>query len=161
MKPFKKKKAEIQAFIKSHGGSLFQSPSVEPNILVIADKKVVKVASLIKNGSMPIIKAKWLYDAGRHCRIMAEKGMPKALPPFEPSHILFAAAEDEEEINGNVDEYGDSYLRDLDEAELKKLLDGMTKDGRPRFTQQAFKEVSCPYPLLLRGLVFQLSICMS
>lgn len=127
-KPLKKSKAEIEAFIKSHGGSIFQSPTAENGILTVADKKVVKVASLIKTGQVSIIRPKWLYDAERQCNIQAEKSLPRALPPIEPSHIFFAAAEDEEEINGNVDEYGDSYFRDLDEAELKSVLDGMAKE---------------------------------
>mgnify|MGYP003312305227 CR=1 FL=1 len=65
MKPLKKSKAEIEAFIKYHGGLIFQSPTAEPGILCIADKKVVKVASLIKAGEISLIRPKWLYDAHR------------------------------------------------------------------------------------------------
>lgn len=125
MKPLKKSKAEIEAFIKSYGGSIFQSPTAEPGILCIADKKVVKVASLMKAGEVSIIRPKWLYDAEHQAKVQAEKGTKRMLPPFEPSHVFHAVAEDEEEINGNVDEYGDPYSRELEEKEFREMLHGM------------------------------------
>lgn len=128
IKPLKKAKPEIEAFIKSHGGLIFQSPTAEPGILCIADKKVVKVASLMKAGQVSIIRPKWLYDAEHQAKLQAEKGTESMLPPFEPRHVFHAVVEDEEEINGNVDEHGDPYSRELEESEFREVLSGMAKE---------------------------------
>ena len=127
-KPLKKSKAEIEAFIKSHGGLIFQSPTAEPGILCIADKKVVKVASLMKSGEVSIIRPKWLYDAVQQSKLQTEKGTERMLPPFEPGHVFHAVAEDEDEINGNVDDYFDPYARELEEGEFREVLNGMPKE---------------------------------
>lgn len=127
-KPLKKSKAEIEAYIKSHGGLIFQSPTAEPGILCIADKKVVKVASLMKSGEVSIIRPKWLYDAVHQSKLQTEKGTERMLPPFEPGHVFHAVAEDEDEINGNVDDYFDPYARELEEGEFREVLNGMPKE---------------------------------
>ncbi len=128
MIPLKKIKGEIEAFIKSHGGSIFQSATAKQDIFVIADKKVVKVASLIKAGAATIVRPKWLWDAERQCAAQAVKGRERVLPPLEPGHVFFARVEDEQGIERNVDEYGDSYFRDLDVGELRVVLADMPKE---------------------------------
>lgn len=126
--PYKKKKGEIEAFIKSHGGQIFQSSTAEENILAIADKKVVQVASIMKRQDMCVIRPRWLWEAERQCKIQAQKGREIVLPPVEPAQVFYCKPELVQETERTVDRYGDSFARELDEQELRGLLKGMPKE---------------------------------
>jgi len=137
LQPVKKSKAEIEEIIKSNGGSIFQSPTAKEQILCIGDKKVVKVASLIKRGHTNVIKPSWILDALKQAEIDGP-GKERFLVPFEPNHMLHAAPESREAIARNVDQYGDSYARDLNPQELKGVLEDMMPIKNSTFSPTAF-----------------------
>lgn len=127
-KPLKKSKADLEQYIKGNGGKIFQNVTAHPDIIVVADKRVVRVASLMKSGKQNVVRPKWLFDAVRQCEVDKGRGKGRFLVPFEPGHMLFTVPEEQEAIEHNVDEFGDSYARDLDELELKDISEQMPKD---------------------------------
>ncbi|KAH8803174.1 DNA ligase I [Xylogone sp. PMI_703] len=122
--PMKKSKAQIEQMIKANGGNIFQSANAKDDMVVVGEKKVVKAASIMKAGAKNIVKPAWILDAVRQAEI---DGMDRGrlIIPFEPAHMFHTTEESRGEIEGNVDEYGDSYTRDVDAAELKKIFDSM------------------------------------
>jgi DNA ligase-4 len=116
----KKSKTQLETIIKENGGTVVQRAVAETDMLLIGDKKVVKVASLIKAGGAEIISPKWILDCVAH-------GDQNFLLPFEPSH-LFHAPDMQELAETNVDKFGDSYARNVDVKELKNLLQNMPKN---------------------------------
>jgi DNA ligase-4 len=124
LQPHKKSKAELEQLVKANGGSIFQSAAAKSDMICVADKKVVKVASLMKTGKRNVIRSKWVFDNLSQAEV--DIGKPNYLLPFEPEHMFFLTPSDEKEITGHVDRFGDSYARDVREDELKLILDGMT-----------------------------------
>ncbi|QSZ37187.1 hypothetical protein DSL72_009281 [Monilinia vaccinii-corymbosi] len=143
--PVKKTKVEIETIIKNNGGQITQSSNVKEDIVIIADKKVVKVASLIKIGVRIIVKPVWVLDAIAQMETDTKLGGVRYVLPFEKErHMLHITEGDEEEVEGNTDQYGDSYARDVEVEELKQIFDGMGKieheDPRSKFDVDAFLE---------------------
>ena len=62
LKPQKKSKAELEQLVKANGGKIFQSPTAADDMICVADKKVVKVASLMKSGQTNIVRPAWILD---------------------------------------------------------------------------------------------------
>ncbi|OBT61116.1 hypothetical protein VE03_10828 [Pseudogymnoascus sp. 23342-1-I1] len=122
----KKSKAELEQYIKANGGSIFQSPTTQADTIVIADKKVVKVASLIKSGLQNVVRPRWLFDAVQQYEI--DLGQGRHLVPFEPRHMFYTVQHEVERIQQNVDRFGDSYARDVGAAELKEICDDIPKE---------------------------------
>jgi DNA ligase-4 len=135
--PIKKSKAEVEDMIKSNGGSIFQSPTARDDICCVAEKKVVKVASLMKSGQLNVVKPAWILDVLSQADIDGP-GKDKFLLPFEPSHMFYMRSDDKERIEGNVDMYGDSYTRDVSVDELKKVLDDMVPVKNSTFSPTGF-----------------------
>ncbi|KAF4461772.1 dna ligase 4 [Fusarium albosuccineum] len=135
LKPYKKTKTQLEAIIKENGGTMSQRAAPETNMVLIADKKVVKVASLIKGGDVNIIRPKWLKDC-------LEQESGNFLLPFEDAHLFHATDALKRAAEQNTDQFGDSYARDVSIDELKDLMDDMPKieDGEPfnkdQFLQQ-------------------------
>jgi DNA ligase-4 len=130
LKPVKKSKAELEQLLKANGGSIFQSATAAEGIVCIADKKVVKVASLIKAAKTNVVRGAWVLDAIEQANMDVERGIgggEKLIIPFEPSHMFFVAPGDEEGVGEAVDQYGDSYGRDIKVEELKELIHQMPK----------------------------------
>lgn len=129
VKPVKKTKAQLEALIKENGGRVSQRPD-KPGLVLVADKKVVKVASLIKGGDVDIVRPKWILD----CLAQAGKGRGggggSGPLPFEEGHLFFATDAMREVARGNADRYGDSYARGVDVEELSEILAGMPKPER-------------------------------
>ena len=128
--PQKKSKAEIEQIIKLNGGSITQNPTAKENTICIADKRVVKVASLVKSGHTNLIKPTWVMDAVKQ----SENDGPQKerfIIPFEPSHMFFTTPDAQSSVEGNVDMYGDSYARDVTVDELRRIFDDLAliKDG--------------------------------
>jgi len=46
---------------------------------------------------------------------------------MEPEHMFYTIEDDKEMIEGNVDEYGDSYCRDVTAQHLRKVFNDMPK----------------------------------
>jgi len=137
LRPEKKSKAEIEQIIKSNGGAIFQSPTAKEDIICISDKRVVKVASLIKAGNTSLVKPSWLLDALKQAEIDGP-GKEKFLVPFEPNHMFHMTPDGQERVKSNVDIYGDSYARDTSPEELKSFLDDMIHPKNSTFSSTAF-----------------------
>ena len=135
--PHKKSKAELEQIIKSNGGNFFQSPTAKEDIICVGDKKLVKVASLMKSGHTNVVKAAWVLDAVKQAEVDGP-GRQRFLVPFEPSHMFYATDNAKEGIEGNVDEYGDSYARDATVDGLKLTLDNMIHPKNSTFSHNAF-----------------------
>ncbi|KAI1373020.1 ATP-dependent DNA ligase [Hypoxylon crocopeplum] len=118
--PVKKSKTQLEALIKENGGRVSQRAAPGTDMLLIAEKRVVKVASLIKADEVDIIKPKWILD----CLAQRDKDF---LLPFETGHLFHATESTKRHAEENVDEFGDSYARDLDIKELGRLLKSMPK----------------------------------
>ncbi|KAF4982645.1 hypothetical protein FZEAL_1752 [Fusarium zealandicum] len=120
LKPYKKTKTQLEAILKEHGGTVSQRAAPGTNMVLLADKKVVKVASLIKGGDVDIIRPKWLRDC-------LEQDSGSFLLPFENSHLFHATEALKRAAEQNTDQFGDSYARDVSVDELKDLMDDMPK----------------------------------
>ncbi|KAK3401244.1 DNA ligase 4 [Sordaria brevicollis] len=131
LKPLKMAKPALEKLIKDHGGRIHQQvlDRNDPDRIVIpiADKNVVKVASLKKSApDVDIIRPKWVLDCLAQPMSSKLKGY---LLPFEPSHLFHAGSEETEtRAEQAVDQFGDSYARDLaDVEELKAIFDTMVE----------------------------------
>ncbi|KAI8668232.1 DNA ligase [Fusarium keratoplasticum] len=120
LKPYKKTKTQLETIIKEHGGTISQRAAPGTNMLLIADKKVVKVASLMKGGDVDLIRPKWIKDC-------LEQDLGQFLLPFEESHLFHATEAMKRAAEQNTDQFGDSYARDMSIDELKDLMDCMPK----------------------------------
>jgi DNA ligase-4 len=118
-KPYKKTKTQLEVIIKENGGRISQRAVAGTNMVLVADKKVVKVASLIKDGKANIIRPKWVKDC-------VEQG-DSFLLPYETSHLFHATEELSTIAAENTDMYGDSYARDVSVDELREILQDMPK----------------------------------
>ncbi|KAK3322207.1 hypothetical protein B0H66DRAFT_574522 [Apodospora peruviana] len=129
IKPVKMSKSNLEKLIKENGGRIHQQVVAEDpsaaRMIVIADKNVVKVASLMKKANVvdSIARPKWIFDC------LAQDADVKSgfLLPFEESHLFYAATDEvKAQAEEAVDRYGDSYARDVAGAdELMAILDGM------------------------------------
>lgn len=135
--PNKKSRAEIEQIIKSNGGSIFQSPTAKKDMVIIGDKRVVKVASLIKTGHTNVIKPTWVIDAVKQSEVDGPR-MQRLLIPFEPNHMFHMTNHAKESIQGNVDGYGDSYARDVTKDELKRRLEDIIRPKNSAFSPSDF-----------------------
>ncbi|KAF2670149.1 DNA ligase [Microthyrium microscopicum] len=120
----KKSKADLEALVKSNGGNIVQTHTVE-NVICIGDSRILKAASIIKGGKHNIVRAQWLLDCVEQHQIDSEAGRSKFVLPYEPCHMFHTVEDDVEMIAANVDEFGDSYTRDLTVQSLAKLCESM------------------------------------
>ncbi|KAK1536606.1 DNA ligase I [Colletotrichum costaricense] len=124
LKPFKKTKAQLETLIKENGGQVSQRAVPQSGMILLADKNVVKVASLVKEGQkgsgVDIIRPKWIQD----CLEQADESL---LLPYEERHLLHATEALKTVALQNTDMYGDSYARDISLVELREVLNMMPK----------------------------------
>ncbi|CAK7213261.1 DNA ligase (ATP) [Sporothrix eucalyptigena] len=123
MKPIKKSKDEMETLIKQQGGHISQRPDDAANMIVIADKKVVKVASLIKAGEVNIVRPAWVLDC-------LSQSYGNFLLPYETRHLLHATEESNAKASLASDVFGDSFARDATADDLNAILKEMqTENG--------------------------------
>lgn len=153
LKPYKKTKAQLEQIVKDNGGTVSQRAAPSTNMILVADKNVVKVASLIKGSAdVDIIRPAWIRDC-------VESGDPSFPLPYEEKHLLHATDALKAAAAENTDMYGDSYARDVSVDELREILAGMPKMeslanfSRPGFLEQL--EERGKGLGNLRGLIFQ------
>ncbi|KAK2865386.1 hypothetical protein FQN49_003633, partial [Arthroderma sp. PD_2] len=120
LKPVKKSKADLEQLIKANGGKIYQTNTASENTLCIADRRTVKVASLQKTAKENVIRPCWVFDCVEQSERDNEDG--GIILPLEPRHMFFTTEDQKEEINGNVDEYSDSFARNTTMVELKEIL---------------------------------------
>ena len=78
----KKSKSELEQMVKSNGGKIFQIERAAPDTFCIADRDLVKVASLKRRGESDIVRPSWIFD-----NIMqdeSDRDKPRLLLPLEP-----------------------------------------------------------------------------
>ncbi|KZF26592.1 DNA ligase 4 [Xylona heveae TC161] len=122
-KPEKKSKAELEQLVKTNGGQIFQTHTAFKDTICIAERRTVKVASLQKAGDQDIIRPSWIFDCIKQNQADGER--PRFVLPVEPSHIFSATEAFQEHAASNVDEYGDSYARDVSVEELREIFGKM------------------------------------
>lgn len=137
-KPVKKSKAELEQIIKTNGGSLTQNPNAKENILCIADKRTVKPASIIKRGTTNLIKGAWVLDVLKQAEIDGEE-RKKFLLPFEPDHLFHTIETSTADVLKTIDDYGDSYARDIESKELGTFCEEMIPIKTGRFDPEFFR----------------------
>ncbi|KAH7308113.1 hypothetical protein B0I35DRAFT_483394 [Stachybotrys elegans] len=120
LKPFKKTKGQLEMIVKENGGTVTQRPVPGTNMMIVADKKVVKVASLMKEGDVDIIRPKWIQD----CLDQSQEGY---LLPYEDRHLFHATDAMRAVALQNSDKYGDSFARNVDVEELREIMAHMPK----------------------------------
>lgn len=131
LKPYKKTKAQLEAVIKEHGGIVSQRAAPGTNMVLVADKKVVKVASLIKGGDVDIIKSKWIKDC------LDQAG--GTLLPYEGSHLFHATDVLTAAAAQNTDQFGDSFARNVSVEELEEIIRDMPKlEDQESFDAEVF-----------------------
>ena len=137
VQPTKKSKAQIEQTIKNNGGSIFQSATAEDEMIVIGDKNVIKVASLVKAGQTNIVKPTWVFDTVKQSETDGLQ-VARLVLPLEPSHMFHAMDDSKEEFELNIDEYGDSYARDVTPEELKRIMQDMILPKQSTFSSSGF-----------------------
>ncbi|ATY60393.1 DNA ATP-dependent [Cordyceps militaris] len=140
LKPFKRTKAELEVIIKENGGTVSQRAAPATAMVLIADKKVVKVASLMKQGAVDIIRPRWIQDCLTQLQADTEAGAGLFLLPYEEAHLFHATDALKHVAAQNTDQYGDSYARDLPLEELRALMRDMPKieSGDGPFDKRGF-----------------------
>ncbi|KAF2271445.1 DNA ligase-like protein [Westerdykella ornata] len=122
VQPNRMTKAELESLVKSHGGKVVQRGSADENLIIVADKCLVKVSSLEKRGTQNIVRPIWIQDCIRQSEADASP-VPFILPFEANRHMFYLLEADQEKYENNVDEYGDSYARDIEDvAELRTLF---------------------------------------
>ncbi|KAH7042068.1 DNA ligase 4 [Macrophomina phaseolina] len=124
----KKSKADLEAFAKAHGARIVQSTTAAERVLCIADRRLVSVASVVKRGDRSVVRPVWLLDCVEQAEKDAQQGRTEPfLLPYEGARHLFHATDDDAvAAEENVDEWGDSYARDVASVEeMRKIMDAM------------------------------------
>jgi DNA ligase 4 len=148
-KPFRKTKAQLEAVIRENGGTVSQRAVPRSEMIIVADKNVVKVASLVKEGQskgqgVDIVRPVWIRD----CLAQGGEGGEPTLLPYEERHLLHATEELRQMAKGNTDKYGDAYSRAVTIDELGELLAVMS----PREGGDSAAEELGEQGLVLEGL---------
>lgn len=129
-KPIKKSKAELEQLIKANGGNVVASEK-DPATVIVSDRNVVKAAGIQKRDQRNIIRPSWLLDCVKQGEI--DVARPSFLLPLEPQHLFYTATEDTGKFDDNVDEYGDSYAKDVTPKELLGLFNEMPSNEEEHF----------------------------
>ncbi|KAK4460324.1 hypothetical protein QBC42DRAFT_272522, partial [Cladorrhinum samala] len=128
LKPKRVSKPDLERLIKENGGRIRQQVDKgESGTIILADKNVVRAASLRKAGDVDIVRPKWVFD----CLEQSGTGGQGYLLPFEEGHLFSATEEMQRLAEENVDEFGDSYARDAKADELREILEGMEMPSEP------------------------------
>ncbi|KAL9083581.1 MAG: hypothetical protein Q9159_005709 [Coniocarpon cinnabarinum] len=136
---FKRPKADVEAFVKAHGGKITQRmprPEIEEEnaTIPVSDKDVVKLHTLKAKGKgvHSVIRPRWLFECVEQARYDAlhypENDAPRFLLPYEPGQVKYVAERDGQMVGSAVDAFGDSWCRNVvDTEEMRTLLEGVPK----------------------------------
>ncbi|TPX53672.1 hypothetical protein CcCBS67573_g09676 [Chytriomyces confervae] len=105
-------KHALEREVIKHGGTCVQNPRADKTGYVIADKSILKVSNLIKEGVFNIVKSKWLLDC-----VTANK-----LIPLQPRYMVYASEKTVAMFKRVNDKYGDSFTLDVSVADLKEII---------------------------------------
>jgi DNA ligase-4 len=133
LRPRRMTKPNLEKLIKENGGRIHQTVDKGSGMILLADKNVVRVASLKKAGDADIVRPKWVFDC------LEQSGSEGYLLPFEESHLFHATEGMMRVAEENTDQYGDSYARDVGVDELREIMDRMDMpDDSERFDVDQF-----------------------
>ena len=139
--PHKKSKPQLEAWAKGHGAKITQNPRAEKETVVIADRNLIKVASIQKEGKQSVIRPAWLFDCVAQAERDVALGRTSLLLPYEPRHVLFVCDRDKRMVGSGADEYGDGYARDVASVEeMRGLLEGMPSKFEAAFDALQFTD---------------------
>ncbi|KAF2643971.1 ATP-dependent DNA ligase [Massarina eburnea CBS 473.64] len=126
--PTKKPKATLEALVKANGGKIVQRDSAnDDKLIIVADKRLVKVSSLEKRDTCNIVKPIWIHDCIRQNEVDID-AIPYLLPFEANRHMFYLLDKDLDLCESRVDECGDSYERDIaDVDEIRAILNGMPR----------------------------------
>ncbi|KAL8985509.1 MAG: hypothetical protein Q9205_000825 [Flavoplaca limonia] len=119
VKPEKRTKEELEQMVKANGGKICQQRNTSIDTICIGDRRTVQVASAIKTGGVDIIRPSWIFDCIKQAEVEKEK--PTFLLPLEPQHLFATFDGSEQIVHTNVDEYNDSFARDVALDELRNI----------------------------------------
>ncbi|KAJ9663299.1 DNA ligase (ATP) [Coniosporium apollinis] len=134
--PERKCKAELEQLVKANGGKIVQKDTGVNGLVCVAEKRLVPVVSMQKSANRSIVRPSWLFDCIRQSE--ADLNQPSLLLPYEPNHMFWTLPDELGQIEANVDEYGDSFARDVTVDELRQIFKGMPLSGRNVFDATAF-----------------------
>lgn len=135
--PNKMSKVDLEILVKANGGQIVQRDSLDKKLVIVADKRLIKVASLEKRNTNSIVKPVWIQDCIKQNDL--DSGAMPYLLPFEAVRHMFHFHDDEMDYGKNVDDNGDSYARDItDIHEMRELLAGMVKPEKSAFERDLF-----------------------
>ena len=123
VKPEKRTKEELEQMVKANGGKICQQRNTSIDIICIGDRRTVQVASAIKTCGVDIIRPSWIFDCIKQAEVEREK--PTCLLPLEPQHLFATFDGSEQIVHTNVDEYNDSFARDVTLDELRNICAAM------------------------------------
>lgn len=82
-------------------------------------------------------------------------GRPVLLLPLEPCHLFHIATAKQGNHDGNVDQYGDSYARDINVDSLRVLMDQMPPNISSGLeSSEVLNQMHCDSLDAMRGLMF-------
>lgn len=82
-------------------------------------------------------------------------GRPVLLLPLEPCHLFHTATAEQGNHDGNIDQYGDSYARDIDVDSLRALMDQMPPNISSGLeSSEVLNQMHCDSLDAMRGLMF-------
>lgn len=134
--PERRTKMQMEEIIKAHGGRIIQTASQQQDaegrpvndVVCIGSRRNVKVAGLIKNGTLTILKPMWLFDCIAQARTDIRFDLsPLPLRPELQRHVFYAPEDKIPMYEMETDEYGDSYARNVSIEELRECMSAMSK----------------------------------
>ncbi|KAI8611855.1 ATP dependent DNA ligase domain-containing protein [Chytriomyces sp. MP71] len=100
-------KHALESEIIKHGGSCVQNPRLGKTKYVLAEKPIIKVNNLIKDGLFDIVKPAWLLDC------------------VYVRYMIYTADETRRHFKRVNDKYGDSYSQDVTADDLCEIFKTM------------------------------------
>jgi len=104
-------KHELEKRVTKHGGRFVQNPGSGTHC-VIADRINVRVKNVISGGKYDVVYVSWLLSC-------LESG---AVRKYKPQDMIFTSDKTREMFSIDYDRYGDSYVDDVTEDELKRIF---------------------------------------
>lgn len=108
-------KSELENELKLNGGSVTQDPNETLETIILTDRAVLQIRSILESREKPVFRPRWVLDS-------IKSG---ALLPIEPAYLFRGPKDLEKLASENADKYGDAWTRQLDRKEFEELVDGM------------------------------------
>ncbi|KAL8859985.1 MAG: hypothetical protein Q9178_003534 [Gyalolechia marmorata] len=123
LRPEKKTKEELEEMVKANGGKIVQQRNSSMNTVCVGDRRTVKVAALIKTGEVDVVRPSWIFDCIKQAEV--ERENPIFLLPLEPQHVFATFDDSKQMVHASIDQYNDSFARDVAIDELRDICDAM------------------------------------